>query len=265
MPDLMRLMHRSFRESKAPHLRALLSSLERGIKMLNPRGFVAGLYLPSARENALQDWADTYAIPSSGRSDEELREDIRRDALTRNQTTEDAIETAILKQTGVSASVRPSLPHVAFYDQQERVKPGYRMADYYRHHREDTGLLWGEAWGGQWPGISDTYAEDDPSHLGFRGLTPRREGFGPGGFIVYMACPYNENIERDVLAILNEQAPAMKGYTVFWVHTFSVSARNTLRIGGRELLHPLHGWGCAPWGRAWGSPIVTAEACPPEP
>lgn len=262
MPDLMRHLHQKFRESKAPNLRAFTRSLERGIGMLNPRGFAAGLYLDQATEDALLDWADAYAIEVSGLSEAEIREGLKRDALTRNRTTEQAIEDAILAQTGVAAAVRPSLRHVAHYDDQERAKEAFRMADYAEAHRRSTGILWGQNWGGPWPGERVDVREDDPTHLGYRGLTPRREGFGPGGFIVYVGTEYDPDLEHEVLAILNEQAAAMKGYTVFWSHTYEVTATATLSLGDRETQVPRHGWGCAPFGYAWGSPVVTAEACP---
>lgn len=260
--DLMRRLHRNFRESPAPHLRALTAALERGMKMLGLRGFVAGMYLEAASEDALAEWADTYGIETAGLDDASVRGRLQGEALSRNRTTQAAIEAAILARTGFTASVRSSELHVARLDQGERAAQGYRMADHYRFRTEARGVAWGGAWGGAWPDQAVVYGEDDPSHLAYRGLVPAHGAFGPGGFIVYLAQPYDAAVEAAVLTVLADSAPAAAGYSLFWAHTFTRRVTDTLRLSDQETQHPLHGYGCAPWGRAYGSPLVTAEACP---
>lgn len=256
MPNLIRRMHRNFRQSKAPYLRGFLAALETGLKMLDAKGWAAGLYLDSAREEALKDWSDVYRAPHG--SEEEKKRYIKKEVLFRNRTTAPAISEAIKKATGWSCAIRSTQPHIARYDDLERMKQGYRMADYARERLVSGGILWGEDWGGEWPYLKHVVVEDDPTHLGYRGLTPSREVFGKGGFIVYMACEYDSQVEQLVLNVLNEQAPAAGGYAIFWVHTFELTAKDKLFMTDKERLNPVHGWGCAPFGYNWNTPNVTA-------
>lgn len=256
-------LQKPLRTSKAPNFRALVRAAARGPQLVSLTSAVQATYLHLARGRWLDLWADAFAMARrSGERDSALRDRIVSTSLTRGDTRLKPVEDQIKQDVGQEVIGRNTLPYVAFYDNLESmIEGGNFMADF----QQITGIIvdkvdgWGEgAWGTSTWGPEpepDQYVYDDTPfhHLGYRGRTPIRPGWGPKGVVFAVAQEYDANLELAVINSAESNLPAATGFDLFWSHTFTNELEDTIHFKDGGFTTNDSGWGIDEWGTStWG-------------